>query len=274
MEITTHQNPYLIIKIRTESPQQYSMIKGLLPLANSRYDRKYKLLSLAFPAQDIENRLGSFIRFFPKADIVETSLSSSPAQTGYVKRFSENLAIVCPDGNIQVREDDIVIRSTLSFGSGFHPTTEICMALLEHAFTTSNIVDVFDLGTGSGILALAACRLGAKRVLAADIDFQACVEALDNVRLNGAENRICIVNGSYSCAKASRFDLLLANLTISTILTLGQYLAPLLKLGGTMILSGFTREQIREVEKSIGPVKVLKSLYREGWAGILAVTTS
>ncbi len=274
MEFDPRSSRYLIIKLRTTSPENFSAIGEHLPLIYSHYQENHKILSLSFVQRDpgdLERLLKTFVSYFPKADIIETSLSPSPTPLGYIKRFSERLVLHCPENNEPSTEGCIVLRSSLSFGSGFHPTTEICMSLLEEAFSGKEIKRVFDLGTGSGILALAASRLGARQLIAADIDFQACVEAVDNVNSNGVRNLICVVNGTYSCGREASFDLLLANLTTSTILTIGMHLPSLLKKGGLMILSGFTPEQCPEIEKALGSPRILKKMTCEGWVGLLGV---
>ncbi len=273
MEFDPGKSRYLIIKLRTTSPHNFSALPQYLPLVHSHYQQRHGLLSLSFTQEgqeDVEKVLKGFVSHFPQADILETSLSPSPAPVGYIKRFSEKLVLHCPENNEPSPEGHMVVRSSLSFGSGFHPTTEICMSLLEEAFSRKEVERVFDLGTGSGILALAAYKLGVKRVLAADIDLKACVEALDNVRCNCAENGIYVVNGSHSSARDGSFDLLLANLTVSTILTIGAHLPPVLKEGGLMILSGFTPEQFPEIEKAVESPRILQKMDREGWAGFLA----
>ena len=125
--------------------------------------------------------------------------------------------------------------------------------------------------SASTLVTLYVKELGAKRIVATDIDFRACMEALENVRANHCEANICVVNDSYSCGRPEGFELLLANLTISTIVTIGRHFKTLVRPQAAMVLSGFTAEQVDVVCDAVGPAKVIEKRNLEGWAGILAI---
>ncbi len=273
IEFDSQESPYLIIKVKTSSPGNFSRVKHLLPLIHCDYQEEYQILHLAFlleEEKDLENILKTFAINFKGAEIVETSLSPSPYVNKHVVKFSGKNSLKNEDSLKATGRCKIVLRSSLSFGSGFHPTTKISLELLEYAFSIRKINDVFDLGTGSGILAIASAIKGAKRVVAIDIDFKACREAFFNVRRNEVGDYILVVNGTYSCGKKEYFDLLLANLTISVITSLGLSMKTLLRKDGLIILSGFMYRQLPKIEKSLALKKVIKKIEKRGWGGLLA----
>ena len=269
MEFLPKDRLFLVVKIQCADPEQYESAKILLPVLGKRYEHGSKILTLLFPASNVDSILTRFCRAFPRAPIVETGLTASPGAAGYSRRITDHISIASPGPDVAPHEGQILIRSSLSFGSGFHPTTELSIKLLEQAFFIRDIQKVFDLGTGSGILALTAARLGAKNILATDIDFQACQEARENIALNNAGHRISVLCGSYSCARQGAFDLVLANLTISTFITIGHYLPPLLKPGGLLVVSGFTPKQSPSILSVLHHTELVNRSSLEGWTGLL-----
>ena len=124
-----------------------------------------------------------------------------------------------------------------AFGSGEHETTASCLELL------MGIPDIagcraFDLGTGTGILALAAARLGAASVAALDLEWPATLSCMQNVRLNGLEDRIFTICGELSAIATRPFDLVMANIYADILLPLADRLVELTQLGGYLLLSG------------------------------------
>ncbi len=260
---------YLQVKVATKDQDLWAERARKLGALETFYDQAQGIFILTFKASNINETLRRILDTFPEADILEAGLSPNLRPGGYRKVYTENLIIVSPGPGVEPRPEEVIIRSNLSFGSGYHPTTELSIKLLPEAFALTPIKTVFDLGTGSGILALCAVRLGAKRVLAADIDYRACKEASHNISLNQAGNKILIVCGSCDVARPKGFDLLLANLTIGVITGLAPSFPGLLREGGLAILSGFTTGQVPEVLAALGQGKIIKEMDLEGWAGLL-----
>ena len=158
---------------------------------------------------------------------------------------------------------NIVLDPGLAFGTGGHPTTALCLAWLAE----NNIRDktLIDYGCGSGILAIAACKLGAEKALGVDIDPQ----AIDASRQNAERNTIGKAHFALSLPKQmdrSPVDLLIANILSGPLVQLAQDLAELVKPGGKILLSGILSEQANEIQLAYQPFFELDPVCtREDW---------
>jgi len=153
------------------------------------------------------------------------------------------------EGRIAVKIDP-----SMAFGTGTHPTTQLCMDLLEDTVTPGQ--PVIDVGCGSGILSIGAVKLGASRALAVDIDNAAIVSTKENAQANGVLEKIETGIGSVSEVKEGQFSirqapLVLANILAPVIIRLfAAGLADLLQPGGKMVLSGILDTQAEDVVKA------------------------
>jgi ribosomal protein L11 methyltransferase len=141
----------------------------------------------------------------------------------------------------------ITIYPGMAFGTGRHPTTLLCLKALEEVWGENlplgeGTWQVLDVGTGTGILALAAARLGAG-VLAIDVDPEAVAAARENVHLNALEDRV-LVEATSLASLRQQFPLILANLTAPDLLQLAETLTGRLLSGGALIISGFLEEDL------------------------------
>jgi ribosomal protein L11 methyltransferase len=143
--------------------------------------------------------------------------------------------------------DEVVIEIApgLAFGSGLHPTTQLCLKLFEDMPLTGQ--EIFDVGTGSGILAIAALKLGAARVRAVDIDDVAVRVADENFALNGVTERVESSVGSADDTGGRQWPLVVANILASILIELMPQLAAAVAPGGQLILSGIIEEQETQV---------------------------
>ena len=147
---------------------------------------------------------------------------------------------------------EIALDPGMAFGTGTHPTTQLCLEALETAVPPGG--GALDLGCGSGILAIAAAKLGARHVLALDIDPLAVAATRDNARANGVAQRITVRQGSLEMARGSarRFDLLTVNILARVIVQLAaDGLGGLLRRGGRALFSGIIETQADEVETAL-----------------------
>lgn len=143
----------------------------------------------------------------------------------------------------------LVLDPGVVFGAGTHPTTRDCLNALELALAGEAAGTMLDLGTGTGILAVAAARLGCPRVLAVDLNPLAARTALRNVNLNGLAERILVIQGRAEDAVSRPSDLVIANIH-------GEVMLRLLQTAGfretpRLILSGLMRGEAKEVRRQL-----------------------
>ena len=136
----------------------------------------------------------------------------------------------------------LVVEPAQAFGTGHHETTTACLAALQELDLTG--CSVFDVGTGTGVLALAAKALGAGRVLAVDIDPLAVTAATENAASNGL--RIDVAAGSAAAAGGQQFDVVVANIDTATVTALAADLVAALAPDGRFIGSGISNERMAE----------------------------
>jgi ribosomal protein L11 methyltransferase len=131
----------------------------------------------------------------------------------------------------------LILGKKGAFGSGEHETTVACLEELARLPGVPGAT-VLDLGSGTGILAVAAARLGATRVVALDNDWHAALSCSDNVRLNGIQARVVTVCGELPSLATASFDLVLANIYADIHLLLAPEMVAMTRPGGHLILSG------------------------------------
>jgi len=155
------------------------------------------------------------------------------------KPFSIGLFTIIPAGDPvpQTSGIPILLGRQGAFGSGDHETTASCLELLP-AIPGLPGSRVLDLGSGTGILAIAAARLGAATVAAVDLDQAAARSCAENAALNGLGDRVQSVCGELSAVADHCFDLVLANIYIDILLPLADQLVAMTRSGGYLLLSG------------------------------------
>jgi len=153
-------------------------------------------------------------------------------------KITDNLWIV-PTWHVSPNPEaiNIVLDPGLAFGTGSHPTTHLCLGWLTQTVNAGN--SVLDYGCGSGILAIAAKKLGAEEVVGTDIDTQAIQSSLYNAEQNQVEAKFYDANQYQS----KEFDIVVANILSSALSVLAPALAKSCKAGGKIALSGILREQ-------------------------------
>ncbi|MBP2057041.1 ribosomal protein L11 methyltransferase [Lactobacillus colini] len=189
----------------------------------------------------------------------------------HVIDFSRHLAIVPEWENYHPAFEDqklIFLDPGLAFGTGGHTTTQLVLLALERAMIKP--MDVMDIGTGSGILAIAASKLGAKSVLATDISDEAVSAAKENIKLNGVNN-IEVHKANLLKDTDQKFDLILANILAEILLDLIPDLDSHLNQAGQVIFSGIDYLQLPKIQSKLEEYGFeIKMKMRENrWIGIL-----
>ena len=189
-------------------------------------------------------------------------------------RIGRRLLIVPSWEEPQPQSDDIVLRLDpgMAFGTGGHETTRLCLELLEQimdGMPTMRSPSVLDLGTGSGILAMAAVQLGAERVCAVDIDPLAVEVARENLAINGLADQVeCSTTPLESLEGC--FDVILANILAEELVRLAPFLSERLSPGGSLVLSGILAEKEGLVRSGFSsqPLKYLGTLLEGEWVAL------
>ena len=168
-------------------------------------------------------------------------------------RLGDRIVVKMPWMNFCPKLHEVVIDIDpgLAFGTGYHPTTQMCLTLIDELIYSD--ASLLDVGSGSGILSIAAFKLGAGKVVALDIDPQAMRVARKTIVTNGLKGKIRVIQGTLPHKNVSKngFDLIVANISAKVIGELGQELSSALNSGGKLIASGFLDEQEHELTKRL-----------------------
>ena len=160
----------------------------------------------------------------------------------------------------------------LAFGTGHHPTTRMCLKFVEEFVRPG--ASVLDVGCGSGILSIAAAKLGAGSVLGFDVEADAVMAAGRNIEENKVEEVATVIEGTFQTgAGAGHYDLVLANISANVIIGSAKHFAPAAKPAGAIVFSGVLEERGDEVvDALITAGLVVSEVRQEGdWLAILAV---
>jgi ribosomal protein L11 methyltransferase len=177
-------------------------------------------------------------------------------------RFGRRLWI-CPQGQRAPDPGAVVVDLDpgLAFGTGTHPTTALCLEWLDGAPLAGR--NVIDYGCGSGVLAIAALKLGARRAFAVDHDPQALLASRENAQRNGVEGGLEVLAPQDELRAA---DVLVANILALPLIELAPRFATLLATGGNLVLSGVLTEQADAVAAAYAPWFEMEApAVREGW---------
>ena len=159
-----------------------------------------------------------------------------------------------------------MIEPSTGFGTGHHETTRLCLLLMQRLDLRG--ARVLDIGTGSGVLALAAWKLGAGDVVAIDSDPDALDNARDNIARNGAAPSIDIIRDDLESLRIQRADVVLANLTGAVLVRYAEELRGLALDGGYFIFSGFAPEDLAVIRTAFAGLQVIAEQSEGAWAAI------
>lgn len=163
----------------------------------------------------------------------------------FTTKISDRFVVKPTWRDYEKNSDELVIELDpgRAFGTGTHPTTYLCIRLMEKYIENSHTV--IDVGTGSGILMVAANKLGAKEIWGVDIDPDACEVAKENLILNGItdENTKVLVGNLLNVVENKTFDVVVANILADVILMLLKDISKVIKKDGILILSGIIEEK-------------------------------
>lgn len=192
----------------------------------------------------------------------------------WLKPFEVGPLVFAPPWDAAHIQDPIIVDPGVSFGSGFHGSTRACLELLVRLYQMQKPRIVLDLGTGSGILALAAARLGAEMVLAVDNQPAALEKAVENVASNRMGEKVQVRRGDVLELVEEPAHLVTANLHLDLLLELVR--RPALWEKTWCIVSGLIGRQAEVFLKSLGstPMQLLESRREGPWSAFLLYAAS
>lgn len=220
--------------------------------------------------------------------LAETDWTEAWKQHYQVQRVGRRTVIVPAWEEYAPGPGEIVVRLEpgMAFGTGLHPTTRLCLRALEDHCSPG--ADLLDVGTGSGVLAIAAAKLGARSVLALDADGSAIPIARENVAMNGVDGQVTVQHGTLpggddvpvhflagdglELLNNGRFDLVVINILAHVIVGLAPALAARLAPAGTMIAAGLIDTQESLVTESFrtAGLHVVERAQEKDWVSLVA----
>lgn len=263
-------------------------------------DRLYALLDDFEPAAIHEDESGDRWRVFFRTPerrdaasaVIATAIDpalihTSPVEVpdeDWARRSQENLRaieagglIVAPPWDVPNAAADggrqradlpvIIIEPSTGFGTGHHATTRLCLRALRRLELRG--ARVLDVGTGSGVLALAAWKFGAADVTAIDHDPDALDNARENIARNGAAAAIDIIRDDLESLRIERADVVLANLTGAVLVRYSTELRGLAVAGGYLVLSGFSPDEVPIIRRAFAGLTLVAEDTEGEWAVVI-----
>lgn len=180
--------------------------------------------------------------------------------------------VICPDWiDYQLKDEQVLVSidSNMAFGTGEHETTSMCITLMQKLSIKDKVV--LDIGTGTGILGITACKLGAKKVVMTDIDPIAVEVAKQNAVINKVEDKCLITLDNLLSKSDSVGDVVIANITADILIMLSKDIRTHLNNGSKLILSGILKERANEVVDTYINLgfKMINSLNKGEWVALL-----
>jgi ribosomal protein L11 methyltransferase len=209
--------------------------------------------------------------------LLDAEWASAWQQSFPPREIGERLVVLPPWSERAPSRIAVVIEPGRAFGTGHHGSTEGCLALLDSEAGrwrggSAAPARVLDVGTGTGILAIAAVKLGVPRVRAIDIDPDAIAAVAGNAALNGCADAIeATLEGIEAAAPGREFDLVLANLLTHTHLALAAAYARIVAPGGAIVLGGMLDGEDAQVAERLRPAGFAPGgrVVIEGWSSVL-----
>lgn len=188
-------------------------------------------------------------------------------------KISERFTIVPTwEDYTPVSSDELIIELDpgMAFGTGTHPTTVMCIQALERTVTPGDLV--VDVGTGSGVLSIAAALLDAKRIQSLDLDEVAVQSAKQNVELNNVQDKVSVSQGNLLDGVNEQADIVVANILAEVIMRFTDDVAKVVKPGGFFIASGIIQTKKQDVKEAIiaSGFTVEETILMEDWVAIIA----
>ncbi|MGD8491607.1 MAG: 50S ribosomal protein L11 methyltransferase [Anaerolineae bacterium] len=266
------------------TPATVVIVKAYRPLDGDTQEARRRLEEGLWHLQQINPNIKPAVR-----ELAESDWAEAWKDQYHLLRIGRRVVIAPAWEAYEPGDDEAVIRLEpgMAFGTGLHPTTRLCLAALEDLAPDRTVLDV---GTGSGVLAIAATKLGARAVLAVDADPVAVRVAKDNVALNGVASQVEVrhgslpgtpvedlparfrVDGQLELLEMGHFDLVLVNILAPVIVAMAPALAARLHPAGWLVAAGLIEVQETEVTAALAAqgLKVVDRYQEADWIALVA----
>tara|TARA_A100001037_G_scaffold255638_1_gene241362 strand:+ start:2884 stop:3786 length:903 start_codon:yes stop_codon:yes gene_type:complete len=271
--------------VSVESPAEYNPDEGELPPVPEKV-----LIRSFIPADKLSAEIKANIEvgvrlvnhLCPIGDLQEREVSEEDWESNWKEFFHPirvgRTMLICPTWRDHDMDGKSVIYLDpgMAFGTGHHPTTRMCMELLEEVVHVGD--KVLDLGCGSGILSITAAKLGAANCIGIEVDPNAVKVAVENCLVNDVSEVTSIYTGTlpHHDAPPGHFDIVAANISAKVIMELIVPLTEILTREGKMVLSGILQDSLADLRDSLNTVKVnVDQVLKDGdWVAVLASRTT
>lgn len=238
--------------------------------ADEEWQQRLQKIDEDFAA--IEERIGKF-RYgeILLRTVRETDWANEWKKYFHTTHVGERVVIRPTWEEYEAGENELVISLDpgMAFGTGTHNTTSMCIAWLQEIVQPG--MTVFDVGTGSGILAMVSALCGASEVKAVDIDLVAVRTAAENIAANGLEKKIEVRQGDLLQGTEGEADIIIANILADIILLILPTIHDKLKQGGLFLSSGIIAHRVDDIVRAAGPngLEVVEVREKGDWRAVL-----
>ncbi|MDF2904283.1 MAG: prmA [Bacillus sp. (in: firmicutes)] len=252
-------------------PEEGVIIKAYIPINSF----------LGETVEEIKDAINNLILFnidIGKNNVTISEVNEEEWATAWKKyynpvKISERFTIVPTWENYTpVGSDELIIELDpgMAFGTGTHPTTVMCVQSLERTIKSGD--NVIDVGTGTGVLSIAAALLGAEKVTALDLDEVAVQSASLNIKLNKVKDFVTVAQNNLLDGIVGPVDIVVANILAEVILRFTDDVARVVKQGGYFIASGIIQQKKEQVKDGIinAGFTIEETLVMEDWVAIIA----
>lgn len=236
-------------------------------IQNILFQERQKLVSSGI----VEANLGEWT--LSSLEISDDEWAHSWKKYWHPQKISEKV-VICPSWEDYNAGDDEIIISLdpgSAFGTGTHPTTRLCVQALEKVIPDYTSFKIADIGTGSGILAVAGIKLGADFAVGVDNDASVISVAAENAEKNNVADKCKFYTGVAIDVKGE-YEIVVANILAHVLIEAMHELTPLIKQDGKLILSGIILEKSQDVQNSCiqNGLKIVEVLQEDSWVAIIA----
>ncbi|MFD1203863.1 MULTISPECIES: 50S ribosomal protein L11 methyltransferase [Sporosarcina] len=256
---------------KEDFPTEGVIVKAYLPVNSFLIETMREIRESVKNLNDFGLDIGK--NLIQTSEVDEEDWATAWKQYYHPVKISERFTIVPTwEQYVPVETDELIIELDpgMAFGTGTHPTTVLCLQALEKYVKQGD--SVIDVGTGSGVLAIGAALLGAKRVQALDLDEVAVTAARENISLNKVNNIVDVMHGNLLDSVDGEANIIVANILAEVIMTFTKDAYDTLPEQGLFITSGIISQKRDEVRADLidKGFEIIETVLMEDWVAIIA----